>query len=504
MNIFQIGAIGLLVILHPAQVAQAEDRDRPMNILIAISDDQSFPHISALGSTFVNTPNIDQIASEGFVFLNAYAGSPGCAPSRAALLTGQHHWMIGAAGTHDSSFPAHYDTFVDILDRAGYKVGYTGKGWGPGSWEMGGRTRNPAGTEYNKLKMSDDRLAATSPIDYSANFDLFMQERKKGEPFYFWFGAHEPHLAYANAEHTPENLAKVKVPDFLPDTQTSRSVLMDYANEISYFDNHLGKIIARLKAEGELDNTLILITSDNGMPMPRSKANGYDYGIHVPLVARWPGGTRRRVSVSTPIGFTDLSATILGAAALPIPRQFVGESLVPLLSGKTRQLAPNRAVYAGRERHTSARYNNFGYPQRIMRKGDMLLIWNAKPGRFPAGDPQAFIQGELKDAYNDIDGSLLKRELLTRRSDPKIAPFLHLAVDKRPEWEMFDLSRDPYNLRSVVEDPAYSSQFAQLKQELMATLRKTGDPRVTGNDHLWEDFPRVGGPIRQFPPQPND
>ena len=126
--------------------------ERP-NILIAISDDHSWLHTSVQGSTFVETPNLDSIASDGFRFANAYAGSPGCSPSRAALLTGQHHWMLGPAGTHGSSFPVHYQTFVDLLEGAGYKTGFTGKGWGPGDWLAGGRKKNPAGVEYNELKL---------------------------------------------------------------------------------------------------------------------------------------------------------------------------------------------------------------------------------------------------------------------------------------------------------------------------------------------------------------
>src|SRR5210317_468958 len=132
----------------------AAQSDRP-NILIAISDDHSWRHTSAQGSPFVETPSFDSVASAGFRFDNAYAGSPGCSPSRAALLTGQHHWMIGPAGTHGSSFPVHYETFVDLLEKAGYKVGFTGKGWGPGDWLAGGRKKNPAGVEYNDVKLEE-------------------------------------------------------------------------------------------------------------------------------------------------------------------------------------------------------------------------------------------------------------------------------------------------------------------------------------------------------------
>ena len=152
------------------------------NILIAISDDHSWAHTSSGGSSFVATPNLDSVASGGFRFTNAYAGSPGCSPSRAALLTGQHHWMIGPAGTHGSSFPVRYQTFVDLLEGAGYKVGFTGKGWGPGDWLAGGRTKNPAGVEYNDLKLKYTPPIGISDTDYASNFQRFLDERDDGEP----------------------------------------------------------------------------------------------------------------------------------------------------------------------------------------------------------------------------------------------------------------------------------------------------------------------------------
>ncbi|MFB3077534.1 MAG: sulfatase, partial [Lysobacterales bacterium] len=323
--------------------------ERP-NILIAISDDHSWLHTSVQGSAFVETPNLDSVANGGFRFSNAYAASPGCSPSRAALLTGQHHWMLGPAGTHGSSFPVHYQTFVDLLERAGYKAGFTGKGWGPGDWLAGGRKKNPAGVEYNEVKLKSKPQKGISDTDYAGNFQQFMDERSDGEPFVFWYGAHEPHLPYAEVTQNDEDLGKVEVPGFLPDTVDSRSMLLDYADEINHFDTHLGKIIASLDAAGELENTLIIVTADNGMPMPRAKSNGYDFGIHVPLSIRWGKSSRKGRIINEPVGFVDLSATIIEAAGLEIPDQFVGQSLLGLLNGDIDELDYDRAVYSGRER----------------------------------------------------------------------------------------------------------------------------------------------------------
>lgn len=475
--------------------------DRP-NILLAISDDQSWLHASAAGSPFVATPNFDSLAGSGFLFTNAYAASPGCSPSRAALLTGQHHWMIGPAGTHGSSFPAYHETFVDLLEGAGYKVGFTGKGWGPGSWSAGGRDRNPAGVEYNELKLESTPKKGISDKDYAANFEQFLSERKDGQPFFFWYGGHEPHLKYAEALHSEEDRAKVEVPAFLPDTEVSRSTLLDYADEIQHFDDYLGKMITLLESAGELENTLIIVTSDNGMPMPRAKATGYEYGIHVPLAIRWGQRDGKGNVITEPVGFVDLSATIMDAAGLEVPRQFVGESLVNLVKGEGEELDGDRAVFAGRERQSASRYQNLSYPQRMMRRGDYLVIWSAEPDREPAGQGQEIVDGELgppHSAYYDIGPSMIKRELLEKRNDPYFTPFFHLAVDKRPEWQFFNVAKDPDCLDDLAGDPEFADLFADYRQQLTETLRETGDPRVLGYGRVWEDYPRIQGAMRYFP-----
>lgn len=469
--------------------------------MIAISDDHSWVHTSGNGSKFVETPSMDRIAASGFTFVNAYAASPGCSPSRAALLTGQHHWMIGPAGTHASSFPAHYETFVDLLEEAGYKVGFTGKGWGPGDWRSGGRDKNPAGVEYNAVRLVRSPKKGVSDIDYAANFERFLAERANDQPFYFWYGAHEPHLAYEEDERGEHELAIVEVPGFLPDTVATRSMFLDYADEIRHFDTHLGRIIASLEAADELENTLIIVTGDNGMPMPRAKANGYDYGIHVPLVIRW-GHKAHGAIVTAPVGFVDLSATIIDAAGLDIPDRFAGQSLASLLKGDAHGLDYDRAVYSGRERHSSSRFRNLSYPQRMMRRGDYLIIWNARPELDPAGQPQNLVEGELSpphSAYFDIDDSMIKRELIAKRDDPYIGRYFHLAVDQRPEWEFFNVVEDPDCLVNLANDSAYARLFGEYRRQLTDTLKETGDPRILGYGHVWEDYPRMRGPMRYFP-----
>ncbi len=120
----------IVFIFVSCNITEKKNEYRHPNILIAISDDQSFPHTSTYGYNGVNTPNFDKIAKLGVLFSNAYVASPGCSPSRAAMLTGQYPWQIEEAGTHASRFPSKLHVLPDIVEqKAGYQSGFIGKGF---------------------------------------------------------------------------------------------------------------------------------------------------------------------------------------------------------------------------------------------------------------------------------------------------------------------------------------------------------------------------------------
>ena len=166
--------------------------DRP-NILFVISDDQSYPHTSAYGCTWVETPGFDRIAREGLLFNNAYTTNAKCAPSRSSIVTGRYSWSLEAAGNHVSFFPDKFITFFEALEsKAGYHVGYTGKGVAP-VVVMEGRLLTGKACNAITLTPPGEEI---SNVDYSANFRRFLEEKAEGQPFCFWFGALEPHRRY--------------------------------------------------------------------------------------------------------------------------------------------------------------------------------------------------------------------------------------------------------------------------------------------------------------------
>ncbi len=499
------------------------------NILFCISDDQSWEHASAYGYKAINTPNFDRVARDGILFNNAFAPSPGCSPTRAAMLTGRHIWQIENAGTHASSFSKKYVSYPDLLEKSGYFIGGTGKLWAPGSYKVSGRTRNPAGTAFSKLKLKPP-YKGINDGDYAANFNDFLKNRPSDKPFCFWYGGKEPHRGFEKGSglKAGKKLEDVKVPAFLPDTPEVRSDILDYCVEIEWFDTHLGKMLRKLEEIGELDNTLVIVTSDNGMAFPRAKANVYEYGIHMPLAICWKNKVAGGRVVDDVIGFVDLTATILDAAEVKHPSAeypLAGRSIMNILeSNKSGQVDKSREfVLAGRERHSSSRFNTLSYPQRAIRTQQYLYIRNFKPERWPAGAPQkydlSYKKTKFKGAeavnslpakpinnaklddphggYHDIDGGPTLSFLVKNREDPKIKPFFHLAVDKRPEEELFDITTDPGCIHNLAEDPKYGKVAKQLWEKLASELRSTDDPRMKGSE-VFESYRRYSS-LRYFP-----
>ncbi|MCM5664048.1 sulfatase family protein [Galbibacter mesophilus] len=494
------------------------------NILFAISDDQSFAHTSYAGCSFVKTPAFDRIAKEGVYFPKAYAASPGCAPSRSAIVTGRYPWQNEQAGQHASWWPKKYISFVDLLKNAGYLVGRTGKGVDPfkfaDSENDSLRMDNPAGPVTAKINYDskDDRSAyGISSINYAEEFKAFVSKNKTSEkPFFFWYGAREPHRGYEldSWKRNNKSLKNAKVPKFLPDNDLVKGDLLDYAVEIEWFDSHLDRMVSYLKKIGEYDNTIIIVTSDNGMPFPRTKANCYEYGIHVPLAIKFPKNSNlNKMEYRGNVSLAQLAPTVLeltnvsSKGMLPISNS----SLVSQLEGKVSRVP----VFSSRERHSSSRYKNWGYPQRAVIEGDYLLIWNVKPNRWPAGAPQRYDKkdGTLLNRYSldengkytqgtifaDVDDSPSKTFLIENYSNPSIVPFFDFSFDYRPEFELYNVKEDPDCIDNLYEDKEHIEISKQLHEQLVNELKQTKDARVGDeNPENFDEYPRYSK-MRYFP-----
>jgi arylsulfatase A-like enzyme len=485
----------LLLLLAPLVLAGCQtaptEPESPPNILFAIADDVSYPHMSAYGTSWVSTPAFDRVAREGVLFNRAYTPNAKCAPSRSIILTGRHSWQLGAAANHWPYFPEEYRTYAETLADHGYHVGYTGKGWGPGrAGEIDGQPRQLAGTPFQEHKATPP-AEHVSDNDYAANFTAFLDARPEGQPFCFWYGGFEPHRAYeygvgASAEgRQPSDIDAV--PPYWPDTEAVRTDMLDYAFEIEHFDTHLQGMLDLLEERGELERTLVVVTADNGMPFPRAKGYSYEVSNHMPLAVMWPAGMKRPGrQVDDFVSFLDFAPTFLEVAGVSEAdsgmQPIEGRSLLGIFrSGRSGQVEPERDhVLVGKERHDMGRPNDVGYPIRGILTDQWLFLVNFEPDRWPGGNPET--------GYLNTDGSPTKTEILQMRRTGADSRYWELGFGKRPREELYEVARDVHCVDNLAAEPEQAGRKRRLRRRLFDALEAQDDPRMRGEGHIFDEY----------------
>ena len=471
--------------------ANAESAESRPNILFCISDDQSYAHAGANGDPVVKTPGFDRVAHEGLRFIHAFCDAPTCGPSRSAILTGQPIWRLEEAGNIHSTLPAKFATYTKLLEDAGYAIGFTGKGWSPGRLEAGGRTANPAGPRFEGKKLKAPFKGMTKK-DYAANFDDFLAQVSEDQPFCFWLGTHEPHRGFENGagRRTGKDPAKVVVPPIFPDHTIVRNDILDYYVEIEHFDRMVIRAVKTLEAAGQLDNTIVVITSDHGMPFPRAKASLYDEGTRVPLAIRWSKGIRNsgRV-VNSFVNLSDLAPTFLEAAGLRPPQMMTAISLMDVFANKPKVDRAN--AYIAMERHDGCRKGGKGFPCRAIRTKDFLYIKNHEPDRWPAGNPDREFCARYIP-FGEVDSSPTKTLIMDNKDKSDFKCFFDLAFAKRPAEELYSLKSDPGQLVNLARNPEFADVQKKMRSQLQKHLIKTKDPRALGLDAPWDYYPYYG------------
>ncbi|MBD3266548.1 sulfatase-like hydrolase/transferase [bacterium] len=523
-----LGMTGLSA-MNPVSNAQQQSAKRP-NIFFFFADDwgryasiyQSFGPNCAF-----HTPTLDRFAREGVRFNNAHVTSPSCTPCRSSLLSGQYFYRTGRGAIlqgaeWDSSIPS----YPLLLEEAGYHIGFTHKVWSPGTPRdapYGGKARAyaKAGHKFCSFSQNATKLVQSGKTVEEAktelcneslkNFEGFLNDRKSGQPFCYWYGPTNTHRKWTQGSGAalwglnPDDL-KGKMPAFLPDVHEVRQDMCDYLGEVLALDRVLGLFLEKLESIGERQDTLLVVSGDHGIPgFPRGKCNLYNLGTEVPLFVQWPGRAPGGRVVDDFVNLMDLAPTFLEAAGEPIPDCMTGRSLVRLLcSEKEGRIDPKRDhVVTGRERHVAkAREGNLPYPQRAIRTKDYLYIRNFEPERWPMGTPTGMDDPRKEPSYEelehntfvsfgDLDASPTKAWMVKHRDDAQWKTHWQLGFEKRPAEELYDLRKDPDYMHNVANDPSYKHARSRLSHHLMQILKKTGDPRVHGDGKTFERPPFV-------------
>lgn len=501
MKFCKAGLASLLLICCAMGKSLAVASGTAPNILFAIADDWSYPHAGAYGCKWVQTPAFDRVAREGLLFSNAYTPNAKCAPSRACVLTGRNSWQLKAACNHMAYFPLEFGTFPEALERAGYFVGMTGKGWAPGkALDARGAPRALTGRAFD-FRTASPPAEGIGSNDYAGNFSDFLDSVPRGQPWCFWYGGGEPHRPYEYGSGVAKgggNLSDPgRVPGFWPDNEVVRNDLLDYAFEIGHFDRHLGKMLAEMERRGELDNTLVVVTSDNGMPFPRAKGNEYEMSNHMPLAVMWRQGIHSPGRcIGEFVSFVDFAPTFIDVAGVNWKDTGMAEAAGRSLRDLFREdkpgadRSPRDHVLLGQERHDVGRPHDWGYPIRgIVREG-WLFLHNFEPTRWPACNPET--------GYLNTDGGVTKTEVLNARRSNAEDRFWKLCFGKRPEEELYDLRSDPDCLNNLADRDKYRALQEQLRRQLFAELSRQNDPRMSGGGGIFEAEPCASEEIRHF------
>jgi N-sulfoglucosamine sulfohydrolase len=279
----------------------------------------------------------------------------------------------------------------------------------------------------------------------------------------------------------------VIVPPYLPDTDLVRGDLLDYAVEVEWADSHIGKALQLLEAAGELDRTLIVVTSDHGMPFPFVKGQVFEDGFHLPLVMRWGDTIKPGRTVEDFINVRDFAPTFLEVAGLKPHAQMTGRSLVKTLRAKESGWIDKsqNIMLVGKERHDLGRPHDWGYPVRAIRTPDFLYVHNFFPDRWPAGDPET--------DFPNCDASPTKELVKTLGGH-----YFDLAFGKRPEQALFRLADDPGCIRNLAADPFSAPTMETLRRKMLSLLREEKDPRALGNGAIFDTYKFTGPQAKSY------
>lgn len=512
----------VLLLLFLAAVGLANGAGRRPNILFFFADDWGrYASIYADAdkpslNDVISTPNIDRIGREGVVFENAFVPVASCGPCRASLATGRYFWNCGSGAFLNgkaSSWKGHDNPmqslpkFGDLIRESGYYAQKSVKTFAFDASPRPKRVRARGRVGYERYglyvgaaKNQAERKSRHDEIVENCRQEIqqVLAGRSEGQPFFFVFGSINIHRPYTPDsgkdlwDIEPDAL-KGLLPKFLPDAHDVRRDFSDYLGEVLAIDLMLGAMLEELEASGELDNTLVILSGDHGIPgIPRGKTTCYDLATRVPLLVRWPKGIPPGRRVEDFVSVMDIGPTLLELSAGKAPATMDGRSFLPqLTSKKGGWIDPTRdSVIIGRELHFhNARPGNLPYPMRAIRTRDYLYIRNFKPERWPMGNPYDAAKLTEPDAlykmglstlpaYRDLDGSLTKAWMMSRREKPGDKELFRLTMHPRPEEELYDLKQDPDQLVNLAADPELAAVLTTLRGQVAKVMNTTGDPRL--------------------------
>lgn len=433
--------LAIMVLASFAYLGLAAQSNLRPHIVYMIADDVSWHDLGCYGHPTIRTPHIDQLARKGLKFTNAYLTASSCSPSRCSIISGRYPHCNGAAELH-SPLPEEQIPFPLLLKEAGYYTVQSGKS----------HFGKPA------LRAFDQAYESEGAGDGGEErWVQCLEERPRDKPFFAWFAAFDAHRAWqADDFGIPHDPAIVRVPRYLVDDPETRKDLASYYNEISRFDFYIGEVVKELDRQQILDNTMIVVMADNGMPFPRAKTRVYDSGMKTPLIISWPNGIKvNDIACHALVSVVDLAPTFIAMAGLPMHEYFQGRSILDLLQNPENTF--RKYIFAEHNWH------DYEAHERMVRSQDFMFIVNARPN-FPNGGPADSKRSPSQYALNHAKE---RGQLTFAQADNFIAP--------RPREELFEVSKDPDQFLNLASTSDYQEVLSLHRAILEQWQISTGD-----------------------------
>lgn len=430
----------IALVLFLAGCSRPETLHGP-NIVILIADDLGWEDLGAYGNTSVKTPHIDSLASQGLRFDNAFLTTASCSASRASILTGRYPHSNGAMHLHQA-LPAGEATMARHLRDAGYYTAAVGK------WHLG----DDAAADFDR-PVEDNESASGSRRWLDE-----LRRRPRGRPFFFWLAAHDPHRPFAEDQEDmppPVTPADVSIPWGFADGPGTRLELAQYLSEVQRFDQRVGEVVSELAAQGVLEETLIIVMSDNGRPFHLGKLTLYDEGIKTPFILYWPARIREPGTRAALLSAVDVAPTLLELAGLHPPDTLQGKTFLPLLDDDSAEI--RKHVFAERNWHGRDAH------ERVVRSEEYLYKVNQHP-----------LHGHC--ARSQFSQTAAYRELVVARQAGALQGWLQECFESEwPGEELYRIGPAGMIRDNIVAAPEYRGVLESMREVMASWRQATGD-----------------------------
>lgn len=444
-----LGTVGLAAAPFLSGMGKRREGDPP-NIILFLSDDHACRDAGCYGNSVVRTPNLDRLAAQGMRFERAFTVTPTCVPSRASIYTGLGPHRHGSHENHSRIDPG-IRTLPHYLASLGYRT------------LLAGKTHVKPKEAYPFTYLDTGGGWNTEIVTRGSEVAEFLgSEAAREQPFCLVIATNNPHVPWPRS--TAYEPAEVPLHPYLLDTDETRKAMANYYGDVSRMDRELGRAMDLLEEQGLADQTALIYTSDHGPQFPHGKWELYDYGIHIPLVVRWPGTVAAGSTSPAMVSSVDLLPTLIQMTGAQPPRHTDGMSFMPVLTGRTS--SHRERIFATHTRDLNMNY----YPMRAVRDSRYKYIRNLAPERAYTchiTNSNNFEANGGEQLWN----SWLMEANRSEEAREKVKGYQH-----RPAEELYDLENDPAELQNLAGAPELETVKSELRSRLGRWMRQQGDP----------------------------